>query len=169
MSWLERLWSPWRYEYIKTPDSEKKICFICKATENPEDPESLTIYIDKHILILLNRYPYNNGHLMIAPKNHKKNVEELTKDEWEGLVNGIILSKKVLDNIYKPQGYNIGINLGRVAGAGLEDHLHIHIVPRWAGDTNFMTTISSTKVMAQTLREGWEIMRKEIKKIISSN
>ncbi|MFP3191120.1 MAG: HIT domain-containing protein, partial [Thermoproteota archaeon] len=96
------------------------------------------------------------------------NFEELTKEEWNNLIEALLLSKKVLDNLYKPQGYNIGINLGRVAGAGLEDHLHIHVVPRWAGDTNFMTTISATKVMAQTLKDSWEAMRKEIKNIISA-
>jgi Diadenosine tetraphosphate (Ap4A) hydrolase and other HIT family hydrolases len=168
VSWLERLWSPWRFEYIKSSNEEKKVCFICKAANNPEDPESLVIYVDNYILILLNRYPYNNGHLMIAPKSHKKNFEELTKEEWNNLIEALLLSKKVLDNLYKPQGYNIGINLGRVAGAGLEDHLHIHVVPRWAGDTNFMTTISATKVMAQTLKDSWEAMRKEIKNIISA-
>jgi ATP adenylyltransferase len=165
VSWLNRLWSPWRLEYIKSSDNAKKECFICNASKRPADPESLVIYIDDFILIILNRYPYNNGHLMVAPINHKKDLEDLTSNEWNAIVKGLLLSKKVLDAIYKPQGYNIGMNIGKIAGAGLEDHLHLHIVPRWAGDTNFMTTISGTKVMAQTLREGWEIMRKEIEKL----
>jgi ATP adenylyltransferase len=127
----------------------------------------LVIYKDETIIILLNKYPYNNGHLMVAPIRHVKNLEELNEIESNKLWSGIILAKKALDESYKPHGYNIGINLGKAAGAGLEDHLHIHIVPRWIGDTNYMPIIAATKVMPQLLEESWQELKETIKKIKS--
>jgi len=164
LSWLQRLWTPWRMAYIKNINKEKK-CFICEAVLNPDKLENLVVYINKLIVIMLNKYPYNSGHILIAPNRHIKNLEEVTEEEWKELVNGILIGKKILDNVYKPQGYNVGINLGKVAGAGLEDHLHIHIVPRWAGDTSFMTTISNTKVIPQSLEESLKELRDEILKL----
>jgi ATP adenylyltransferase len=166
LSWLDRLWSPWRFKYIKNTSKENK-CFICEASKNDDKPENLVIYKDETIIILLNKYPYNNGHLMVAPIRHVKNLEELNEIESNKLWSGIILAKKALDESYKPHGYNIGINLGKAAGAGLEDHLHIHIVPRWIGDTNYMPIIAATKVMPQLLEESWQELKETIKKIKS--
>jgi len=166
LSWLDRLWSPWRFKYIKNASKENK-CFICEASKDDEKPENLVIYKDDTIIILLNKYPYNNGHLMIAPIRHVKNLEELNEIENNRLWSGILIAKKILDETYKPHGYNIGINLGKAAGAGLEDHLHIHIVPRWVGDTSYMTTIAATKVMPQLLEESWRELKEAIKKLKS--
>jgi Diadenosine tetraphosphate (Ap4A) hydrolase and other HIT family hydrolases len=165
LGWLNRLWTPWRYQYIKSASKKAERCFLCEAAKDPEKPENLVVYKDEIIIILLNKYPYNNGHLMVAPIRHVKNLEDLSKDESYKIWEGIVISKKILDESYNPHGYNIGINLGKAAGAGLEDHLHIHIVPRWVGDTNYMTTIASTKVMPQLLEESWKELRKAISKM----
>lgn len=170
MSWFKILWSPWRSEYIKkvSRNSEKN-CFICEAIKRPEDPNTLTVFLNDEIIVILNRYPYNAGHLMIAPKRHIKNIEELSEKEWIEISKALVLAKKLLDKVYKPEGYNIGINLGRAAGAGLEDHLHFHVVPRWSGDASFMTTISATKVIPQSLEETLKELKKALQELNQSS
>ncbi len=137
-------------------------CFICEAVKNYKDPSSLVLFLDEHIIVLLNKYPYNSGHLMIAPKRHTKNIEDMNEKEWSALFHAFILSKRILDRVYEPEGYNIGINLGKAAGAGLEDHLHFHVVPRWSGDASFMTVIASTKVIPQSLEDSLRELKKAL-------
>ncbi len=156
-SLIGRIWSPWRQTYIKSIGKNKK-CFLCEELKNSEK-SPLIVKIGKNIFTILNKYPYNAGHLMISPKKHKGNIENILPSEWEEIHSQIIDAKKALD---KPDGYNIGINLGRAAGAGLLSHLHLHIVPRWQGDTNFMTVISNTKIISQSLQN----IAKKISKII---
>ncbi len=163
MSGYSILWSPWRAQYVKNAGKgSDKSCFICEAIKKHKDPESLVVYVNDSIVVLLNKYPYNSGHIMIAPLRHIKNLEDLTEKEWAEITKAFVNFKKALEKVFSPDGFNIGANLGRAAGAGLEDHLHFHIVPRWAGDANFMFTIGHTKVIPQSLDETL----KELKKVI---
>lgn len=154
---MENLWSPWRSQYISTfkhPDKESESCFLCEANKNIEcDNEDLVVCRQEHSFAILNKFPYNNGHTLVAPIRHIGEFDYLTDYE---LIELTILLKKVmraLKDIYSPHGFNMGINIGRAAGAGLPGHLHYHIVPRWVGDTNFMTVVADTKVISESLLE----------------
>lgn len=157
---MKYLWAPWRLEYIKICDD--KTCFFCKYVKEKKDKKNLVLVRGETCFCLLNRFPYNTGHLMVAPFSHKGNLEELTKNEFMELFEMMQDMKKLLTKVLKPQGFNIGINLGRVAGAGVVDHIHIHIVPRWNGDTNFMPIIASTKVMPQALKNLYNQLLREL-------
>ncbi len=152
---MDRIWAPWRSEYIGSPDSG--VCPFCHA---PSDPlESHTLYSDSDTLVILNKYPYTGGHLLISPQRHIARLDELSAGESQGLLTLINLSVKALETAFKPHGFNIGMNLGRVAGAGVADHLHAHVVPRWNGDTNFMPVLSDTRVLSTHLDETYRILR----------
>ena len=146
---MKNLWAPWRQEYIQ---AEKKGCIFCLAAENAQDAKSLVVHMGNECLVMLNKYPYNYGHLMIAPKRHKCDLLELTKEETQEIMRLLGEAKTLLTKELKPEGFNIGVNIGKAAGAG-EAHLHFHIVPRWVGDTNFMPVASETKVISQHLSE----------------
>lgn len=135
-------------------NSEK--CFLCKASKESDDKENLVVFRGNTCFVILNRFPYNNGHLLVAPYRHVGDILELTESESTELMKLLKLSVRALMEEYKPDGYNIGLNLGKVAGAGLADHIHFHVVPRWLGDTNFMPVISETKVIPEGLDESWE-------------
>ena len=153
---MKNLWSPWRSQYIESFKQEqtKGKCIFCEALDKDVDQiDNLLVHKSKSSIVLLNLYPYNNGHLMIVPKRHLDSVEKLTEEESHELMDQIIIAEKVLRKIYQPQGFNIGANLGRAGGAGIEDHIHFHIVPRWNGDTNFMPVIGEVKVISQELAE----------------
>ena len=148
------LWAPWRIEYILGEKSDE--CFICRGLREDRDRENLILKRGTHCLVIMNRYPYNNGHLMIATNRHIDTIEKMTVDEqleWMSLTS---LAVGILKEKMQPQGLNIGVNLGPVAGAGLKDHIHPHVVPRWSGDTNFMPVISDTRVVAQALTELYD-------------
>ena len=153
----DRLWAPWRLEYITSaatlPPTPKPAneCFICQGLADTDDPTHLIAHRTAQSVVLLNKYPYNNGHLLVAPLTHSAQLEELTPAVLLDLQQTIIQMKQAMDRIMKPDGYNVGLNLGRVAGAGLPGHLHWHIVPRWNGDTNFMPVLAQTKVISQSL------------------
>jgi ATP adenylyltransferase len=153
---LDRLWSPWRMEYVATTKGEPQECFICAAWKSSMDRENLVLHRCALAFAVMNLYPYNNGHLLIAPHRHIAGLVEQTTEEITAL--GELLRNAVawLDRAYKPDGYNIGLNLGRVAGAGLPGHLHYHIVPRWNGDTNFMPVLGFTKVVSEGLRPSYD-------------
>jgi ribonuclease HIII len=159
---LERLWAPWRIKYIYSPKSDE--CIFCKANSS-KDKDSFVVYRGEKGFVIMNTFPYNTGHLMVAPYRHIGSIEELTMEEATSLFELIQKSLKVLKLKMKPNGFNIGMNIGRVAGAGVEGHIHIHIVPRWTGDVNFMPIISHTKVMAQSLEEGYELLKKGFSEI----
>tara|TARA_B100000029_G_scaffold323503_1_gene315869 strand:+ start:3419 stop:3922 length:504 start_codon:yes stop_codon:yes gene_type:complete len=153
------LWAPWRLDYIKTTDREEG-CFLCRyRDEGPEaDNENLVIGRSAHSISLLNRYPYNNGHLLVAPLEHGGELEELGD---EALMDCIVQIKhwtKRLREGMSPDGFNIGLNVGRVAGAGLPGHLHWHIVPRWNGDTNFMPVVGNASVIPQSLKSLYDLL-----------
>ena len=154
------LWAPWRMEYIEglsDSDNREKGCFLCKAADNPQDDEkNLVVYRAKHCFAIMNRFPYNTGHLLIAPYIHEGKMEAI---DDEILCEIITLTKKfkyVLEGTLKAEGFNIGINLSHCAGAGLPDHFHLHIVPRWSGDTNFMTVIGQAKVVPEHIAKTYQ-------------
>lgn len=136
------LWAPWRKKYVISHRHKK--CIFCKTKEYVLD-------VTKHSFSILNIYPYNNGHVMVAPKRHVKSIEYLSQDEVCDLMNLVVKTKKTLDKTLKPHGYNIGFNIGKAGGAGFADHMHIHVVPRWEGDMNFMPVIADTKVVPDSL------------------
>ncbi len=141
---MDRLWAPWRINYITA--KKQKGCIFCR-------PRTYVIFSSAHSLCMLNRFPYNNGHVMISPKRHVDDISKLKQAELLDLFKSINTARKLLDKVLKPDGYNIGINLSRSAGAGITGHIHIHIVPRWQGDTNFMPALYNTRVISQSLGE----------------
>lgn len=151
---MKRFWAPWRMEYISKDKTDG--CIFCVSFEKENDRERLILYRTDFSIIMLNRYPYTNGHLMIAPFRHTADMNELSCDEMLDLFTALRLCRDVLQETASPQGFNIGINLGKAAGAGVDEHMHIHIVPRWNGDTNFMTVISDIRVMPENLRSTYE-------------
>lgn len=150
---MDKLWAPWRINYIKNIKKEKG-CLLCRiAGDKKRDKENLVFLRTKHSFCVLNNFPYNNGHVMICPSSHKKYLKQLTREEVLDLIDLLIRAQGILEKALSPQGFNIGVNVGKVAGAGVDKHLHIHLVPRWMGDTNFMPVISKTRVISQSLNE----------------
>jgi ATP adenylyltransferase len=150
---MDHLWAPWRLAYVATGKlaGEDLPCFICRGLEEDEDRKNLIVRRTPRSLVMLNRYPYNNGHLLVAPQAHKGQLSELTADDHLDLMQAVTQMLEQLSALMKPNGYNIGLNLGKAAGAGLPGHLHWHIVPRWDGDTNFMPVLGDVKVIVQSL------------------
>ena len=149
------LWAPWRIEYIQNPDKTPG-CIFCDKPKESDDKVNLIVYRGKLTFVMMNRYPYNNGHLMVIPFRHTSELASLSSDEKLELFDLLVLSKEALKEVMHPHGFNIGMNLERVAGAGITEHLHFHIVPRWDGDTNFMPVVGHTKVISEGLEETWE-------------
>ena len=165
---MDQLWAPWRLSYVAQPSKPKSDdpcgdCFICHGLMANDDRASLIAYRSELSTIVLNRFPYNNGHVLIAPKAHKAKPSELTDAETLDLQQLITRVMAAFDKTMKPDGYNVGLNLGRVAGAGLPGHLHWHVVPRWSGDINFMPILGETAVMVQSLDALWELLSNEFK------
>lgn len=158
----KRLWAPWRIQYIKSFKKEKG-CLFCQVFKSKQDVKNLVIFRSQESFAMLNLYPYNNGHLMIAPVRHVASLELLNAHETADLMKSVNKAKLLLDRTIKPQGYNIGCNINRIAGAGFDQHLHIHIVPRWAGDANFMTPVCNTRVISQSLDELYKELTKNKK------
>jgi len=153
---MEKLWSPWRSKYIESLKEKKDDdkCIFCEAAKNDvNDPENLLVRKGELTFTLLNLYPYNNGHLMIVPFRHIGDLDDLSNQEGSEIIRELQLSRRALLDISQPQGFNIGANLGRIGGAGIDEHIHFHIVPRWSGDTNFMPVLGDVKVISQELKE----------------
>ena len=165
---MDRLWAPWRAQYIKEssarPPSADEACFLCRglAAEPALDRDNLLAWRGTHSAIFLNRYPYNNGHLLVAPRVHLGTLEELKGSDLTEPIETVRRAVAILDRIFRPQGYNIGLNLGKSAGAGLPGHLHWHVVPRWDGDTNFMPVLGQTKVLVDSLHAFYDCLVEEI-------
>ncbi len=168
-SGLQPIWASWRYKYFEQPREDR--CFICSgiAAELVHDKANLILLRETLGVIMLNRYPYTVGHLMIAPLGHRATLEDVDEDTLLGLARLVKLGIKILDLAVHPKGYNIGINQGVEAGAGLHDHLHIHVVPRWGGDTNFMTTIGETRVLSEDLDHMYERLQDVLRDIRKVN
>ncbi|RLE69458.1 MAG: HIT family hydrolase [Thermoprotei archaeon] len=155
------LWAPWRMRYIRHVVIEKEEgCIFCNALKSKRDREKLVLYRGKTAFIMLNLYPYNNGHILIAPKRHVDSLEKLDDGELLEIMRLIKKMIVILRKEYSPDGFNIGLNVGRIAGAGVEDHIHIHIIPRWNGDTSFMPIISNTKVIPEAIYETYDRLKK---------
>jgi len=147
---VRRLWAPWRLEYIQ---AEKPAgCIFCDAAAGADRDDSLVVARSLRSFVLLNLYPYNSGHVMVVPFRHVAVLRDLDDEELLDLSRLVDRTVGVLEQVLRPEGYNIGLNLGRAAGAGVEDHLHVHVVPRWVGDTNFMPVLAETKVLPEHLR-----------------
>jgi ATP adenylyltransferase len=163
---MDILWAPWRLSYVaaaKQPQAGDP-CFICQGLAAKDDRANLIVLRTPLSVVLLNRFPYNNGHLLIAPAAHKGTLGELTAEELLESMQTLRHMVDALDKLIHPDGYNVGLNLGRVAGAGLPGHLHWHVVPRWKGDTNFMPVLSDTKVIAQSLDSLYDQLVASIRK-----
>jgi len=161
---MKKLWAPWRIEYILSEKSEE--CIFCEYPKERRDKENLILYRGKTCFIILNKYPYNNGHLMVVPYKHVPTPLELSDEELLELSKLVNLSIKVLNFVMKPQGFNVGANIGKAAGAGIEEHYHIHVVPRWIGDTNYMPIIADTKVLVEALDKTYERLRNGLERIL---
>ena len=157
---MERLWSPWRSRYVTSGEADEG-CFLCVRIAGDEggDAEAGILYRGEAVFVILNAFPYNSGHLMVAPARHVGEPEELGAPERRELTDVTFSAVGVMRTALKPHGFNIGMNLGRVAGAGVPGHLHVHVVPRWGGDTNFMPVIGDTKVMPETLDQTYAKLR----------
>jgi ATP adenylyltransferase len=157
---MDQLWAPWRLAYVAgaKPPADGDPCFICEGLAGTNDRLNLIVQRRPLSVVVLNRFPYNNGHLLVAPHAHKGRLNELTPDELLDVQETLRQIVGVLDGLMHPDGYNIGLNLGRAAGAGLPGHLHWHIVPRWDGDTNFMPVLAEAKVIVQSLDALFDLM-----------
>jgi ATP adenylyltransferase len=150
----QRLWAPWRLEYIKGPSPDE--CIFCAKSRMGDDRAAHIVRRGEHCFAMLNAYPYNNGHLMVSPYRHVPSIEELDDAELLELMTLTRQSLAALRDAYGPEGFNLGINQGKVAGAGFDDHVHQHIVPRWGADTNFMPVIGDTRVLPQALDDSFD-------------
>jgi ATP adenylyltransferase len=148
---MERLWAPWREGYIAKIRTKQKSCVFCHILADHKDKQHLIFIRKAHAYAVLNLYPYSNGHCLILPNRHVGDISKLRQEEYIELMELLRETKDLLQEVFKPQGFNVGINFGRIAGAGLPGHVHVHIVPRWKGDHNFMQVNASTRVISQSL------------------
>ena len=155
---MERIWAPWRLEYVENA-SRAGDCILCAFPREGRDAERYILHQGRHAFVMLNAFPYSNGHLMVAPYRHTAQLGELDAAESLDILNLVRAGVEALGAAYKPDGFNIGINMGRVAGAGIEDHIHVHVVPRWNGDTNFMAVVGDTRVIPASLQAAYERLR----------
>jgi len=187
---MDHLWTPWRYSYITTADTAKRQgvpeelsawqgdtgCVFCNMLESVKYAEShgmaselaekaaLIVHRGEHIFICLNRYPYTSGHVMVLPYTHESSLAALPADVAHELMDAAQILERVLEDVYRPEGTNMGLNLGKAAGAGVAGHLHLHVLPRWIGDTNFMTTVGETRVLPEDLETAWKRIREGLGK-----
>ena len=161
---MERLWAPWRVDYVT--GEQPKGCVFCRKLASDDDAANHVLHRGEHNALLVNTFPYNSGHLMIVPVRHVGQLGDLHPDELLELGQLLQVATRALERTMQPHGFNIGMNLGRVAGAGIQDHVHYHLVPRWSGDTNFMPVTGETKVVSESLRDGWERLHNEFEKIL---
>lgn len=162
---MDRVWAPWRMEYIaSTKCTEEQGCFLCAG--NTRDPDSLVVAKKGTAFVVMNKYPYANAHVMIVPQRHVGNLEDLTDEELMDMIKLLKLSVRVLKETVDAAGVNVGVNMGRAAGAGLEEHIHIHVVPRWFGDTNFMPVLAETKVISEHLTETCRKLKERFEELL---
>lgn len=161
---MDRLWAVWRVAYIRVANKQRG-CIFCELPSERKDFENLILLRSKYAFLMLNRFPYNPGHLMIAPYRHLGSLEFLKEEEVLDMWRLLKLSIRALRETMAPDGFNIGINVGKVAGAGFEGHVHVHVVPRWNGDTNFMPIIANAKVISESLESVYRELRKVIDEV----
>lgn len=156
---MEKLWAPWRIEYIRAPGPDEGECIFCDNPKKGNDRESLILHRGVHTFIVMNLYPYNNAHLMVVPYRHVETTHDLTREELQEAMLLADSAMTILKSAVNAQGFNFGANIGVAAGAGIADHIHFHIVPRWIGDTNFMPVLGHTKVLIQGLLETYDNLK----------
>jgi len=164
---MDQLWAPWRLAYVAAarPPAGDDPCFLCQGLAADDDRANLIVLRAPRSVVVLNRFPYNNGHLLVAPRAHKGGLDDLDADELLETMETLRRSVRALGGLMKPDGYNVGLNLGRPAGAGLPGHLHWHVVPRWNGDTNFMPVLADVKVIVQSLDALWELLSARFREV----
>ncbi len=160
---MNYLWSPWRMEYIQNSKTEEG-CVFCNAVQKSDSPENLIVARGRRAFVILNRFPYTSGHLMVVPYDHQPSLEKLDPETRAEVMELATQALQVLGEAYLPQGYNLGMNLGEVAGAGIAEHVHMHIVPRWGGDTNFMSSLAATRVLPEALEDTYHRIKEEWEK-----
>jgi ATP adenylyltransferase len=168
---MEKLWSPWRSNYIQSFKEEKKEgnCIFCAAiAEQIESDSCLKVFESYYSFVMLNLYPYNSGHIMVIPNRHVSSMLELKEDELNEMMKLVGFSIRALEAAIKPQGFNFGANFGKAAGAGIDDHIHFHVVPRWIGDTNFMPALGEVKVISEDLLSTKNLLRNAFKELTQS-
>ncbi len=152
----ERLWAPWRLEYIKSEKPDE--CIFCRALASDDDTRHYVVHRGEHAFVMLNAFPYTNGHVMVSPNEHEGSLESLGADVLTEIMTLAQRSMAAIRAAYRPEGFNLGVNQGKVAGAGVEDHVHLHVVPRWGGDTNFMPVIGDVRVLPQSLEDSYKAL-----------
>lgn len=162
---MNQLWAPWRLAYVAADKSSAEAgrCFLCDGLVDADDRGRLIVHRGRECFVILNRYPYNNGHVLVAPNRHKGKLDQLSTEEIVESQQLLARLVEIFDALMKPDGYNIGLNLGKAAGAGLPGHLHWHLVPRWEGDTNFMPVIADVKVIVQSLDATYELLASRLR------
>lgn len=155
---MDIIFSPWRYEYVST-SADGDDCVFCRIIASPRDPENRVLLRADHNIVVLNRYPYTTGHLMIAPLRHLPDPSEAAREELNEMTALSADSLRILRETYKPEGFNLGMNLGRVAGAGVERHFHMHVIPRWGGDTSFVTLTGGARIIPQNLDDSYKLLK----------
>ncbi len=162
---MKQLWAPWRMEYILNEVDKTDGCIFCELPKQNQDQKNLILFRSDKCFVILNKFPYNNGHLMVVPFQHTGDLLELKEETMQDMHQTIRKCVQVMKNILHPHAFNIGMNIGRTAGAGIDAHLHYHIVPRWDGDTNFMPVVSGTKVVSESLIATWQKLRAEFERL----
>ena len=167
---MEILFTPWRFSYLTAPKSSTPVaCIFCTAAIHENTRDTLTLYRNERALVMLNRYPYTNGHLMVAPIAHEARLFDSSDDALRALIGLTAESQRILSDVYRPDGFNIGMNFGVVAGAGVADHYHVHIVPRWGGDSNFMTVTAQTRLVPEDLGVTFEKLEPHFRSMVLTN
>ncbi len=154
---MQNLWAPWRIDYILGPKPDE--CVFCLPEHTDEDRERLILYRGKHCFVIMNKYPYNNGHLMVTPYRHIMNLVECGAEEMQEMMCLLQECVRIVQKLFNPQGMNLGLNLGEAAGAGIREHLHFHVVPRWNGDSSFMAVFSETRVIPEHLLASYDKLK----------
>lgn len=162
---MKQLWAPWRLEYVAS-EKEKEGCVFCIPDSRAEDDNRFIVYRGRTAFVIMNRFPYTNGHLMVTPYRHCGSIDDLEEDEVLEIHRLLVLARQALTSTSRPDGFNIGVNLGRSAGAGIPNHVHYHMVPRWSGDTNFMTLFGEVRVIPEHLEATFQRLKTEFERLI---
>ena len=165
---MDHLWSPWRYQYLQK-EKPGDGCVFCNVARSDRDEEHFVVCRARKNFVILNLYPYSTGHLMVVPYEHVNTLHEASRETLEEMMLLVQQSQRHLQEIYRPPGFNLGMNLGESAGAGIAEHIHMHVLPRWPGDTNFMTTVAETRVLPEDLTVTWRKLRDAFGKTITSD
>ena len=166
---MKTLWAPWRMDYLLGKTDSETGCLFCVNVERHPSEANLIIHKGEHIMVMLNKYPYSNGHLLLVPIMHVSSIDELTESAVIQLALLCQISVKTLRRAYNPDGFNIGVNIGAAAGAGIPNHVHMHVLPRWSGDTNFMTSTAETRVLPEEIAVTYNRLQEIIEQVIDEN